>query len=259
MKNRIDRNGELMKRDNSCSIKKIDLLEKINSKEMQKSSIKEKVLTTLMLSWFVGTTVMMIIAGLFEKASSISLMTFGQFFFVLGLIAIYDDIKKKNIPSFVIIFVLVGFVSMLLGVFLFFADEKISSILENCGSSIFVFGLLAIIVILVILEVNKKIHLNNHCTMRVLAKVVENDNEIEDECIVFKIENPRKTGEFIELVSTSDICNYKVGDKAYLLINPDKPSEFMVDTKDYNKKSIIIMLTLAIVVMLMVLIYVLIL
>lgn len=194
-----------------------------------KTSLKNKVLSVLFLTWFIGSIVAMIVFSNINEYYSI--MFFGQYFIVFGLIPMFAGDKEKIIG---IPFLLVGAACIIVPFLMmhpeiFTTEINWDRVIAILMMSAFVIAGLCMTFIPII----KKKQLEKVCTLKVCARVVDynsirGDNGGRLYAPVYEFQFNGKDYK----VSKEEYTNVNVVEKdtiVELMINPDNPEEYLDD------------------------------
>lgn len=211
-------------------------------------TLKEKIIRTIYLIWFLGSMIALVIV--FQKNLWLSLAVFGQVFFIFGIITLIDGIKKKNYKPVFFLFIVVGILALLYGIVMVYGRQVQKEVLKSIAPYIFIsIFFFAGVLIIANFFVRKVIEKN--CTELVKGICVDitsdlgssdpNDMSGAMYCPVFSYTYNGKEYEVCSGFFSSQV-ETKIGQKYDIYINPKYPYHFREqgETRRQNGSEIVL-------------------
>ncbi len=199
-----------------------------NNKEKKTYSITDIIFTVIFLIWFFGSIFALIITA--EINPYYTVIIFGQYFLVFGLIGLY---KKVLIGG---IFAVVGLICITIPILMMNPQLFEKTIIWDTviGTLLILAFVLTGLGMAIIPIINRK-RLQNRCTYEISATVIRNDIDYNEGkklyCPIYGFYYKGKQYE----VSSNQYTNINVkeiGNFETIKINPNNPEEFLSDSRN---------------------------
>ena len=182
----------------------------------------------ILLAWFFASIGAMIYLSK-HGMGALVVVVFGQFFLVLGTIAVISGIVNKNFQPITLIFPLVGIACMAGGCIFQFGSEKVIKYVNNALPYLLlsVFLIVGVSMIVITYVGSKRRH--ERCNYCIPATCVDLKSQYDEGtrtyCPVYEV---YFRGETLLLSNHlfSNVNRIKVGETREIYLNPEKPTDF---------------------------------
>lgn len=213
-----------------------------------------KLLGIMVLIWFFGSMIAMGVLGSINPLYS--LMVFGQFFLVFGVIilCIEDKVRWLSLP-----FLLVGLACIIIPMFILNPNIlKVEIIWESVVPVLLIIGFVLTGLGMTIIPIIRKKKLEKVCIVPVYATITRYDTTYSDDgnklyCPIYSYEYGKKTYEVSDNVYTN-VEIKPIGTIQEFKINPNKPDQYL-DSNSFTMKFLIILGILFLIVSIPILIF----
>jgi len=199
---------------------------------------KEIFLSVLFVVWFFGSLCFFAASTSFEDGYKMAIATLGQFFAVIGTIAVVKSRKTIIIMPIIALIPIVGYSVFGIGLYLCFggpsAEETLLDMLPFLAATAYALVGIAIFVFIIFRDIYLKRACTHSCSARIVALKTKMSRRKRGGyhklyAPVYLITNPKNESDMIEISSGNynNIHKYKVGDIVNIKVNPDDPNEFI--------------------------------
>jgi hypothetical protein len=211
----------------------------------QKNSIRDKIIGTVFLTWFIASMIILVCCSEFEHGPEIMFITFGQYFLVFGILVISYNKGSRIIP-FISIMAVIGLIMTSCGIYAIIGGE---TAIENLTKyAPLIVGLLFPYIGTMMLWSGlwERTYMRKHCTLPVDAKCIDIQSHLTETngggkrrrvyMPIYQIRAPRsKNNDLVEIQNNhyTNVNKFEIGNYYTIYINPENPEEFI----DANNKS----------------------
>lgn len=200
--------------------------------------MKKYISSVLFLLWFFISIGLSFYFGEEEKTSILVLVTIGQIFFIMGLIAVIDSIKKKEKVFWILLFPIIGLGMIIAGLGIYFHIN----IIIKYYILLIPIGMVTIGALVLLGSLLKYAKRDRTCTEKINAKIVgvfEENSTGEDKLPVYEfyynnqlylVSNAKYQSE----IKKEEIKKEEQEKEKELLINPNNPYIFEDEEKDIS-------------------------
>ena len=139
----------------------------------QNNNPKGIIIGMLCLIWGLGSIAAMLFCSKLENHTGILLVLLGQFFLVIGLIAVICNRKAKPYPFIVLVFPLAGIALLVCGIYILTKGEIALSMLDQYAPYILIWIFPLAGIMMIAGTLGKIRYLKQVCTQEVQAKCVD--------------------------------------------------------------------------------------
>ena len=194
--------------------------------------IKDIIISIIFLTWFIGSIVALLI---FSKINGYyTVMIFGQYFLVFGLIPLLNKDSKNLIG---IPFALVGLACIIIPYLMMHPETLDIQINWDIVIPLLILSVFIVAgILLIIIPIRKTKKLKEKCSIEVSATIIENEKTYDEGkilyCPIYEfVFNGKKYSVMNNQYSNINIK--PVGSIVNLKINPENPEEFLDNRKIY--------------------------
>ena len=205
----------------------------------------------LCLIWGLGSIAAMLFCSKLENHTGILLVLFGQFFLVIGLIAVICNRKAKPYPFILLVFPLAGIALLVCGICILTKGEIALAMLDQYAPYILIWIFPLAGIIMIASAVGKIRYLKRVCTQAVQAKCIDIESASaagahRRKHVTMPVYSISYNGEekILRKGMYTNLNYFEIGAYYGIYINPENPDEYLDEN---NRKGYKLIMTLGVV------------
>ena len=199
---------------------------------------KKNIWGIVFLIWFVLSLIMLPMSTMFPNPGRAVLIIFGQFLLIFGIIIVKSNLQSRML-AILTIFPVSGAGIILYQICSIFGGQNVQAFLKDNMTYLILLLFIYIGIALVFAGIYDLTYLKKHCSFAVKAKCVDikedyvkgrNGRSRKVYSPVYEIKDPRnKNGKMLKICSEyySNNMKFQLNEYYVILINPEKPTEFL--------------------------------
>ena len=228
----------------------------------QNNNPKGIIIGMLCLIWGLGSIAAMLFCSKLENHTGILLVLLGQFFLVIGLIAVICNRKAKPYPFIVLVFPLVGIALLVCGICILTKGEVVLSMLNQYAPYILIWIFPLAGIMMIAGTLGKIRYLKQVCTQEVQAKCVDIESASaagthRRKHVTMPVYSISYNGEekLLRKGMYTNLNHFEIGAYYNIRINPSNPDEYLDENNRKGNNLILILGVVLLVVTLPVIVY----
>lgn len=135
--------------------------------------MKNNVVSIVFIIWFICSIAAMMLISQFDNEVSWLMILFGQYFLVFGLLGVSSNKESKHFPSVILMFPLVGGVSITCGIYMLIGGQSAIDKMNEIAPYLLLLAFLVFGILLVHMSLSELLYLKKKCTYEIDAECVE--------------------------------------------------------------------------------------